>query len=406
MLLSLALLFILGIGLSQVCHWLKLPNLVGYIFTGLILGPEILAWLDSGLLDLSANLRQLALVIILIRAGLTLDLRSLAQVKYQAIKLAFLPATFEILGYFLLGPKILGLSTLNSAILGSIMAAVSPAVVVPRMINLKLKGYGEDKSIAEIVLAAASIDDIYVIVIFTSLLSLRGTGSFSPLVLLNIPTAIISGAVLGTATALIFYYLIGDSLEKIPPAYGLILILGLGILIYAGEDYIVKLLPFSGLIGVLALASVLSIKLKSSVKEVNKSFGSLWTAFELLLFGLIGAQLKLGAALDEGLSALAIVGLGLAFRSLGVALASLGNHYNSKEKTFLIFSYLPKATVQAAIGGIPLALGLAGGETILTVAVLGILITAPLGAYLIDRSYPKLLKKKVQAKSNHQLNLD
>ena len=389
MLTSLGFVLLLGLVLGTLATKLRLPSLVGMLLAGILLGPCVLNLLSPNLLGISADLRQLALVIILTRAGLSLDLDDLRRAGRPAILMCFLPATFEVLGMVVLAPRLLGVSTLDAAIMGAVVGAVSPAVIVPRMLKLMEEGYGVKKGIPQMVLAGASVDDVFVIVLFTSFTGMAQGGSFSPAALAGVPVSIVLGAALGL--------LIGFVLAKFFAQFHMrdsvkvVILLSLAFLLVALEDMIP--VPFSGLLAVLGAGLGLRRWRLMVAQRLTAKFGKLWVCAEIMLFVLVGAEVDLNYA-AAGLAAVATVLGVLCFRALGVLLCVAGSKLDKKERLFTILAYLPKATVQAAIGGVPLAMGLGCGQIVLTVAVIAILVTAPLGAFAIDFSYRKLLHKE------------
>ncbi|GAA0822085.1 cation:proton antiporter [Clostridium tertium] len=390
MLTSIALIILLGLFIGSIFTKLKLPSLVGMILTGIILGPYMLNLLDSSIIGISSELRQIALVIILTRAGLALDIKDLKKVGRPAILMCFIPATLEILGFIILGPKFLNLPILDSAILGTVIAAVSPAVIVPRMLKLMEEGYGTNKSIPQLILAGASVDDIFVIVLFTSFTSIATTGSnFSISSIIEIPISIIIGIILGILTGIILVYLfkkihIRDSIK-------ILIILSVSFLFITVEDLLKGFIPISGLIAVMSLgATILKIYSKLA-RRISNKYSKLWVGAEVFLFVLVGASVDIKYVMNSGIITIILILGALVFRIFGVLLSLIKTEMNFKERLFSAIGYMPKATVQAAIGALPLSMGLASGEIILTVAVLSIIITAPLGATLIDNTYKKLL---------------
>ena len=390
MLTSLGFVLLLGLVLGTLATKLRLPSLVGMLLAGILLGPCVLNLLSPNLLGISADLRQLALVIILTRAGLSLDLDDLRRAGRPAILMCFLPTTFEVLGMVVLAPRLLGVSTLDAAIMGAVVGAVSPAVIVPRMLKLMEEGYGVKKGIPQMVLAGASVDDVFVIVLFTSFTGMAQGGSFSPAALAGVPVSIVLGAALGL--------LIGFVLAKFFARFHMrdsvkvVILLSLAFLLVALEDVIP--VPFSGLLAVLGAGLGLRRWRLMVAQRLTAKFGKLWVCAEIMLFVLVGAEVDLNYAAAAGLAAVATVLGVLCFRALGVLLCVAGSKLDKKERLFTILAYLPKATVQAAIGGVPLAMGLGCGQIVLTVAVIAILVTAPLGAFAIDFSYRKLLHKE------------
>lgn len=389
MLLSLALLFLVGILFKELALKIKLPGLVGMLIAGILLGPYVLGLLDHKILDISSELRKIALVIILLKAGLSLDLKDLKKVGRPAILLSFLPASFEILGYVVLAPLLLGVSYAEAALMGAVLSAVSPAVVVPRMIKLMEEEKGTKKGIPQMILAGASCDDIFVIVLFSSFLNMNKGGEISLSTFFNIPLSIVLGIALGIFMGIllmgIFKKMRFDNSIKV------IAILGLSFLLVSIEILLEDHIAISGLLAVIAMASLIRYRDINTSKELSLSFGRLWSGAEILLFTLVGAAVDIRYMTKAGVMAILLILLALIFRPIGVLLALLKTDLNKKERLFEAIAYLPKATVQAAIGSIPLSSGLNAGAIILSVAVLGIIITAPLGAFAIDNSYKKLL---------------
>ena len=397
MLTSLSLIFLVGLSLASICEKIRLPRIVGMIVTGILLGPYVLDLLDPQILGISSELRQMALIIILIKAGLSLDLSDLKKVGRPAILMSFVPASFEILGYVLLAPLILGISRIEAAVMGAVLGAVSPAVVAPRMLRLMEEKRGTDKSIPQLILAGASCDDIFVIVLFTTFVGMAQGGKLRLLDFANIPISIILGiaigAVCGFCLSLLFEktYTHGHMIRN---SVKVIVILGTAFLLIALETWVKKWVAVSGLLAVVSMACVLRIRTVDCVtKRLSEKFGKLWLAAEVILFVLVGAAVDIRYTLSAGIAAVGMIFIALLFRAIGVVLCLAGTPLNAKERLFCIIAYLPKATVQAAIGSVPLAMGLSCGSIVLSVAVLGILITAPLGALGMDLSCRKLLSK-------------
>jgi len=393
MLTSLGLVLLLGMALGALAKRLKLPSLVGMLIAGMILGPYALNLLSDSLLNISADLRQLALIIILTRAGLSLDVEALKRVGRPAILMCFVPACFEILGMTLLAPALLGVSTLDAAIMGAVVGAVSPAVIVPRMIRLSEEGWGVDRGIPQLILAGASVDDVFVIVMFTAFTGLAsgGTGLTAGAVL-SIPASILTGV----AAGLLLGWLLAQWFRRVHmrDSVKVVILLSLAFLLVAAEDALEGIFPFSGLLAVMGAGVGLQRWRSVVAQRLSLKFSKLWVAAEVALFVLVGAAVDLRYALSAGVMAILAVLGALCFRAVGVLVCVSGAHFSPKEKLFCVLSYLPKATVQAAIGGVPLAMGLGCGQIVLTVAVIAILVTAPLGALAIDRSYTKLLTQR------------
>ena len=393
MLTSLGLVLLLGMALGALAKRLKLPSLVGMLIAGMILGPYALNLLSDSLLNISADLRQLALIIILTRAGLSLDVEALKRVGRPAILMCFVPACFEILGMTLLAPALLGVSTLDAAIMGAVVGAVSPAVIVPWMIRLSEEGWGVDRGIPQLILAGASVDDVFVIVMFTAFTGLAsgGTGLTAGAVL-SIPASILTGV----AAGLLLGRLLAQWFRRVHmrDSVKVVILLSLAFLLVAAEDALEGIFPFSGLLSVMGAGVGLQRWRSVVAQRLSLKFSKLWVAAEVALFVLVGAAVDLRYALSAGVMAILAVLGALCFRAVGVLVCVSGAHFSPKEKLFCVLGYLPKATVQAAIGGVPLAMGLGCGQIVLTVAVIAILVTAPLGALAIDRSYPKLLTQR------------
>lgn len=391
MLLSVALILLCGMGMSWICKKLKLPGLLGMLLTGIVLGPYVLNLLDENLLNISSELRKMALIIILMRAGLGLDISGLKKIGRPAVMMCFVPASFELLGMLVLAPRLLGLSVLEAAILGSVLAAVSPAVVVPRMVRLMEEGYGTEKGIPQLILAGASVDDVYVIVLFTTFSGIMQGKSVSVMSFLNIPISIILGMIIG----LLAGWLLARYFEKvhIRDTVKVLILLSISFLLVVAEDHMTTAITFSALIAVMFLGVGLQKYREVVAKRIAVKCGKMWVAAEVFLFVLVGATVNIGYLSHVGLKAVVLICGALIFRMAGVFVCLLGTDMNGKEKLFTMMAYTPKATVQAAIGGIPLALGFACGDVVLTVAVLAIVLTAPLGAFAIDSSYKKFLAK-------------
>ncbi len=390
MLLSLALIVLVSLTLSQIFIKLKLPGLVAMLLTGIILGPFIFDLIVPDILDLSADLRQIALIVILLRAGLTLDIKDLKRVGRPALLLSFVPATFEIIAVLIFAPLLFGITYLEAALLGAVLAAVSPAVVVPRMIKLIESNRGKSKSIPQMIMAGASVDDIYVIVLFTSFLRMQEGGSFAFISLIGLPIAVISGIILGIATGMLLIWFFQK--VHIRDTIKVIIIFSFAFLFVVLEESIKAVYPLSGLIGVMALGATLLKKYELLAKRLVGKFEKIWVLAEIMLFVLVGATLDIGVIPTIGPKVILLIIGALVLRMLGVYVSLIATPLNQKEKLFVAFSYLPKATVQAAIGSIPLAMGLSVGPLILTVAVLSILFTAPLGALLIDATSDRFLE--------------
>lgn len=400
MLTSLAFIFLVGLSMATICQRLKLPRIIGMLITGIMLGPYVLDLLDPSILSISADLRQMALIIILLKAGLSLNLSDLKKVGRPAIMMSFVPASCEILAFFLFAPYILGITRIEAAVMGAVLGAVSPAVVVPRMVQLMEKRYGTAKSIPQLIMAGASCDDIFVIVLFTTFVSMAQGGSAHIMDFINIPISIVLGIVLGAIVGYflsLFFETAYAHKHCVRNSMKVIIVLGVSFMLMAVETWLKGIVSVSGLLAVVSMACVIKIKSVAFVsKRLSEKFGKLWLAAEVLLFVLVGAAVDIRYTLSAGIAALLMILVALVFRSIGVAICLLGTSMNWKERIFCMIAYLPKATVQAAIGSVPLAMGLPCGQIVLSVAVLAILITAPLGALGIDLTCKRLLTKEGQ----------
>lgn len=398
MLTSLALVFLLGLAAAALCSRIGLPRIIGMLLTGILIGPYVLNWLDDSILSISSDLRQMALIIILIKAGLSLDLSDLKRVGRPAVMMACVPASCEILAFFLLAPHILGINRIEAAVMGAVLGAVSPAVVVPRMVQLMEEKRGTGQGIPQMILAGASCDDIYVIVLFSTFVGMAQGGSANMMDFVNIPISIALGVALGAAVGLLLHLFLETAYRHgcyVRNSTKVILILGLSFLLIAVETWLKGIVSVSGLLAVMSMACVLKIKSSEKVtKRLSAKFGKLWIAAEAILFVLVGAAVDIRCAAQAGAAAVLMIALALVFRAVGVSLCMLGTRLNRKERLFCVIAYLPKATVQAAIGSVPLSMGLPCGQLVLSVAVLAILITAPLGAIGIDRTAGRLLMQE------------
>lgn len=392
MLYSFGWILLLGMALGWLCKKIGLPSLIGMLLVGILLGPYAFGILDDSVLQISSQLRKIALIIILTRAGLTLDVSGLKKIGRPAVMMCFVPATFELAGMLILGPVLLGLSLLEAAILGAVLAAVSPAVVVPRMVKLMEEGYGTGEGIPQVILAGASVDDVYVIVLFSTFTGMAQGEGVSLLRFVNIPVSILLGAAIGYGVGylLAVFYKKVESRETVK----MLTFLGISLLLVSAEDRLQTAITFSALIGIMFMGVALQKYAKEQVKSLSEQYNRLWVAAEVFLFVLVGSTVNISYLGKVGVSVVLVILGALVFRMLGVFASLLGTKFAGKERLFTMMAYTPKATVQAAIGGIPLSLGLACGDMVLTAAVLAIVITAPLGAFAIDRSYRKLLKKE------------
>lgn len=398
MLSSLSLIFLVGLAMGAICQKLKMPRIIGMLVTGIVLGPYVLDFLDPSILSISSELRKLALIIILLKAGLSLDLKDLKKAGRPAILMSFVPATCEIAGYILFAPLLLGINRIEAAVMGAVLGAVSPAVVIPRMVMLMEEKYGTKKAIPQMIMAGASCDDIFVIVLFTTFLSMAQGGSADIINFVNIPVSIVLGILLGAVTGYGLYLFFETSYAHkhcVRNSTKVIIVLGFSMLLVSVEGWLEGKVSVSGLLAVVSMACVIKIKSTAFVsKRLSEKFGKLWIAAEVVLFVLVGAAVDIRYTLSAGIAAVFMIFIALIFRTAGVLICTIKTKLNMKERIFCVIAYLPKATVQAAIGSVPLAAGLACGKIILSVAVLAIIITAPLGALGIDNTYKKLLEKE------------
>lgn len=398
MLASLSLIFLVGLAMGATCQKLKMPRIIGMLVMGIVLGPYVLDFLDPSILSISSELRKLALIIILLKAGLSLDLKDLKKAGRPAILMSFVPATCEIAGYILFAPLLLGINRIEAAVMGAVLGAVSPAVVIPRMVMLMEEKYGTKKAIPQMIMAGASCDDIFVIVLFTTFLSMAQGGSADIIDFVNIPVSIVLGILLGAVTGYGLYLFFETSYAHkhcVRNSTKVIIVLGFSMLLVSVEGWLEGKVSVSGLLAVVSMACVIKIKSTAFVsKRLSEKFGKLWIAAEVVLFVLVGAVVDIRYTLSAGIAAVFMIFIALIFRTAGVLICTIKTKLNMKERIFCVIAYLPKATVQAAIGSVPLAAGLACGKIILSVAVLAIIITAPLGALGIDNTYKKLLEKE------------
>lgn len=389
MLISVSLILLLGMSLGWICKKLKLPSLIGMLATGIILGPYVLDLIDPSVLNISAEIRKIALIIILTRAGLGLDVSGLKKIGRPAVMMCFVPATFELVGMLIFGPMLLGLTMLESAIMGAVLAAVSPAVVVPRMVKLMEEGYGTKQGIPQLILAGASVDDVYVIVLFTTFIGMAQGREVSAISFINIPISIILGIGVGIIAGFLFSKLF--EVLHMRDTSKILIILSVSFLLVVAEDSLKTPITFSALIAIMFIGVSMQ-KFRGQVAgRLSVKYNKLWVGAEVFLFVLVGATVNINYMGKVGFKAIIVIVGAIVCRMLGVFVSLIGTKLNSKEKLFTMMAYTPKATVQAAIGGIPLSLGLSCGDTVLTVAVLAIVLTAPLGALAIDSSYKKIL---------------
>ncbi len=392
MLFSISLILLVGMAMGWAFNKFKLPSLIGMLLTGIILGPFVLNLIDESILTISSELRKIALIIILTRAGLGLDFTGLKKIGRPALLMCFLPATFELIGIIIVAPKLMGLSFLEACVLGAVLAAVSPAVVVPRMVKLMDEGYGVKQGIPQLILAGASVDDVYVIVLFSTFVSILQGENASVVSFVNIPVSIVLGIligfVIGCLLALFFKKVHIRDTSKV------IIILSISLLLTVAEDNLKTAITFSALISIMFIGVGMKKQHEALAKRISAKYAKIWVGAEVFLFVLVGATVDISYLGKVGLNAIIVILSALLFRMAGVFVCLIKSKVGLKERIFAMLAYTPKATVQAAIGGIPLSLGLACGDTVLTVAVLAIVLTAPLGAFAIDLSYNKLLKRE------------
>ena len=395
MLTSLSFVFLLGLAMAALCQKFKIPRIIGMLVTGILLGPCVLNWLSESILGISSELRQMALIIILLKAGLSLNLADLKKVGRPALMMSCVPASFEILAFVIFAPAILHISRVEAAVMGAVLGAVSPAVVIPRMVQLMETKYGTDQRIPQMIMAGASCDDIFVIVLFSTFTNMAQGGSAHVADFINIPVSILLGLALGAVAGYglsLFFETAYAKEHYVRNSMKVILILGMSFFLMSVETWLKGKVSVSGLLAVVSMAAVIRIKCIPKVsKRLSEKFGKLWIAAEVILFVLVGAAVDIRYTMQAGIAAVLMIFVGLMFRAVGVSLCMLGTKLNKKERLFCVIAYLPKATVQAAIGSVPLAMGLPCGQIVLSVAVLAILITAPLGAAGMDLTYDKLL---------------
>ena len=398
MLTSLSFIFLVGLAMAAICQRIRLPRIIGMLLTGIVLGPYVLDILDPSILSISSELRQMALIIILVKAGLSLNLADLKKVGRPAVMLSCVPASLELLGYVLFAPMILGVNRIEAAVLGAVLAAVSPAVVVPRMVKLMETGYGTKKSIPQMILAGASCDDIFVIVLFSTFSGMAQGGSARLMDFANIPVSIVSGILLGAVAGWLLSLFFETAYAKehyVRNSMKVIIVLGVSFLLMSVETWVKPYISVSGMLAVVSMACVLKLRsIKSVSARLSEKFGKLWLAAEVLLFVLVGAAVDIRYTMGAGLAAVLMIFTALIFRTIGVLICLAGTVMDWKERLFCVIAYLPKATVQAAIGSVPMAMGLPCGQIVLSVAVMAILITAPLGALGMDSTFEKLLEKE------------
>ena len=391
MLTSIAMILLLGLLIGWLFNKIKLPSLLGMIVVGMILSPYALNLIDDSIVSISSELSQIALVIILTRAGLSLDIRDLKKVGRPAVLMCFIPACVEMIGTIIFAPILLGVTILEAAIMGSVMAAVSPAVIVPRMIKLMEEGYGTKKSIPQLILAGASVDDVFVIVVFSALTSWASVGEVSAMSFMQIPISIVLGILLGMATGLLLTVFFKK--KHMRDSVKILIILSVSFLLLEAENSLEEIIPISGLLVIMSMGIMIKQKYDILASRLSVKYNKLWLGAEVFLFVLVGATVDLKYVAVSGLAAAVLIVLALLFRMIGVALSLIRSDLNVKERVFCMVSYTPKATVQAAIGAIPLSMGLECGNIVLTVAVLAILITAPFGAICVDNLHKRLLEK-------------
>ena len=398
MLTSLSFIFLVGLAMAAICQRIRLPRIIGMLLTGIVLGSYVLDLLEPSILSISSELRQMALIIILLKAGLSLNLADLKKEGRPAVMLSCVPASFELLGYVLFAPMILGINRIEAAVMGAVLAAVSPAVVVPRMVKLMETGYGTKKSIPQMILAGASCDDIFVIVLFSTFSGMAQGGSARLMDFANIPVSIVSGILLGAVAGWLLSLFFETAYAKehyVRNSMKVIIVLGVSFLLMSVETWVKPYISVSGMLAVVSMACVLKLRsIKSVSARLSEKFGKLWLAAEVLLFVLVGAAVDIRYTMGAGLAAVLMIFTALIFRTIGVLICLAGTVMDWKERLFCVIAYLPKATVQAAIGSVPMAMGLPCGQIVLSVAVMAILITAPLGALGMDSTFEKLLEKE------------
>ena len=398
MLTSLSFIFLVGLAMAAICQRIRLPRIIGMLLTGIVLGPYVLDLLEPSILSISSELRQMALIIILLKAGLSLNLADLKKVGRPAVMLSCVPASFELFGYVLFAPMILEINRIEAAVMGAVLAAVSPAVVVPRMVKLMETGYGTKKSIPQMILAGASCDDIFVIVLFSTFSGMAQGGSARLMDFANIPVSIVSGILLGAVAGWLLSLFFETAYAKehyVRNSMKVIIVLGVSFLLMSVETWVKPYISVSGMLAVVSMACVLKLRsIKSVSARLSEKFGKLWLAAEVLLFVLVGAAVDIRYTMGAGLAAVLMIFTALIFRTIGVLICLAGTVMDWKERLFCVIAYLPKATVQAAIGSVPMAMGLPCGQIVLSVAVMAILITAPLGALGMDSTFEKLLEKE------------
>ncbi|MEE1028250.1 MAG: cation:proton antiporter [Agathobacter sp.] len=390
MLTSISIIILLGLSLGKIFNNLKLPSLLGYILTGIVLSPYAMNLIDTSLLNIAPQLRQIALVIILTRAGLSLNINTLKKVGRPALLMCFLPACFEILSVIVIGPLLFGITIVEAAIVGSVIAAVSPAIIVPRMINLIEEGYGEKHSIPQLVLAGASVDDVFVIVVFTAMTALEASGEFTALSFVKIPISIVSGIIVGAIVGIVLVQLFKKN--HIRDTIKVLIIISISFLLLELENSISDYIPISGLLAIMSMGVIIKLNYEILAERIQTKYNKLWAGAEIMLFVLVGATVNMKYVADAGILTVIMILAALVFRMIGVFVCLIKTELTMKEKIFCMIAYTPKATVQAGIGAVPLAMGLNCGQMVLTIAVMSIIITAPFGAIAIDKTYKKLLK--------------
>lgn len=390
MLTSIAIILLMGLLLGKIFNVFKLPSLLGYILTGVIISPYALNIVDESLLNIASQIRQIALVVILTRAGLSLNIKELKKVGRPAILMCFLPACFEILSVIIIGPVLFGITRVEAAIVGSVIAAVSPAVIVPRMIKLIEERYGQEHAIPQLILAGASVDDVFVIVIFTAMTALEAAGDFSLISFTKIPISILTGIFVGGVVGygLVLFF----KRKHIRDTTKVLILISISFLLLELENKINDIIPMSGLLAIMSLGVVVKNKYEALAIRIQIKYNKLWLGAEIMLFVLVGVTVNLKYVMDAGILTIILILFALASRMIGVFVCLIKTNLSFKEKFFCMIAYTPKATVQAGIGAVPLAMGLNCGQIVLTIAVMSIIITAPFGAIAIDNLYAKLLR--------------
>lgn len=398
MLTSLALIFIFGLAISSICKMIRIPGIIGMMLTGIVLGPHCLNLLDAEILKISPELWKMALVIIIIKAGLSINVKDLKVVERPMLLIGFVPPLLEILAFFLFAPGIFGINKTEALLMGSVVAAVSPAVIIPRMVVLAERHYGTAFKLPQMLMAGVGLDNVFVIMLFSTFLGLTLEGHAEIRNFINVPISLITGLIVGVISGLLLTYFFETAYAAkhyVRNSLKLMVVLGVAFLLMALEQWTKEIISVSGLFAVMSMACTLNFKSTALVsRRLSEKFSKLWLAAEVVLFVLVGAAVDIHYTLQAGLPSLIIICIGLLFRSAGMEISLLGTQFSLKERLFCVLTYLPKATVQAAIGSIPLAMGLSWGHLILSVSVVAIFFTSLLGTMAIDCTYQNLLSKE------------